>query len=68
MIVVYDSIVAESRIVGNESESAGEFKDSIDMVVENVVEKPPLNDDPVVEYIDEFEATLRFKQTVKTIP
>ena len=52
-IVVYDPVVTQPRIVENESESAGEFKDSVDMVVENVVEKPPLNDHSVVEDIDE---------------
>jgi len=41
----YDLVVAESRIVGNKSESAGE---SVGMVVENVIEESFLNNDLTV--------------------
>ena len=65
-MLVYDPIVAESRIVGNQFESAGE---SIGMVVENVAEEPVLyNDLIVVKDIDEGEPILQFKRTVQTVP
>jgi len=59
--VVYDPAVSESRLMRIELEG-----------VENVMEEPFLNDDPVgdIEDIDsdESDSILRFKQTTQTIP
>ena len=65
-MVVYDSVVVESRIVGNKAESAGEL---VGMGVDNVLEESFLNNDPiVVEDIDEDEPILRLKMNVQTVP
>ena len=70
-MVVYDSVVAESREVGNESMSTEEFSGCGNVVVENL-EELVLNGDPVgdidVDNSDEYETILRFKWTVKTVP
>ena len=65
-MVVYDSVMAESREVGNESMSTDEFLGCVNVVVENL-EEPVLNDDLIsdidVDESDEAEPILLFKQT-----
>jgi len=66
-IVVYDPVLAESRLGGNKAELVGQSKD---FGVENVVENLSFYEFVVedAEDSDENEPTLRFKRTVLTTP
>ena len=65
-LVVYDTVVAESRTMRTEP------KGGCNLGVENVMEEPFLNDDPVgdIDNIDsdESDSILRFKRSTQTIP